>query len=185
MNSDGEKKLALPASSHEIVAKILHAYALCGDEPANLDSVAAKAGMNKTQVSGNNGFLVSIGLLTDGKAKALTPAGRTLALAIGHGLDEDSALEWRRTLLGAPAAKGIIDMIRVQKEIPAAALRKDRIESRLARYDCHQDRHELPHRYSSNLWDSLREGWQVQLDARIRIGDQHRSNSRNPSNLCF
>ncbi len=81
MNSDGEKKLALPASSHEIVAKILHAYALCGDEPANLDSVAAKAGMNKTQVSGNNGFLVSIGLLTDGKAKALTPAGRTLALS--------------------------------------------------------------------------------------------------------
>jgi hypothetical protein len=122
MNNEAEKKLALPGSSYEIVAKILHAYALSGDEPASLDPVAAKAGMHKTQVSGNNGFLVSIGLLTDGKAKALTPAGKKLALAIGHGLDEDSALEWRRVLLAAPAVKGIIDMIRVQKEIPSAAL---------------------------------------------------------------
>jgi hypothetical protein len=122
MNNEAEKKLALPGSSYETVAKILHAYALCGDEPASLDAVAAKAGMHKTQVSGNNGFLVSIDLLTDGKAKALTPAGKKLALAIGHGLDEDSALEWRRVLSNAPAAKGIIDMIRVQKEISSAAL---------------------------------------------------------------
>jgi hypothetical protein len=67
---NNDKALTLPASSYEVLAKILHAYALCGDEPASLDTVAMKAGMHKTQVSGNNGFLVSIGLLTDAKAKA-------------------------------------------------------------------------------------------------------------------
>jgi hypothetical protein len=71
-----DKVLTLPGNGYEMVAKILHAYALCGDEPTALDTVAVKAGMHKTQVSGNNGFLVSIGLLTDEKAKALTPAGK-------------------------------------------------------------------------------------------------------------
>jgi hypothetical protein len=122
MNNGTEKKLALPGSSYEVIAKILHAYALCGDTPANLDTVAAKAAMDKTLVSRNNGFLVSLGLLTEGKAKSLTADGKKLAVAIGHNLEEDAALEWRRTFLSAPAAKGLVDMLKVQKEIPEAAL---------------------------------------------------------------
>jgi len=122
MNNGTEKTLALPGSSYEVIAKILHAYALCGDTPANLDTVAAKAAMDKTLVSRNNGFLVSLGLLTEGKAKSLTADGKKLAVAIGHNLEEDAALEWRRIFLSAPAAKGLVDMLKVQKEIPEAAL---------------------------------------------------------------
>jgi hypothetical protein len=122
MNSDAEKKLALPGSSYEIVAKILHAYALCGDTPASLDTVAARAAMDKTLVSRNNGFLVSLDLLTEGKSKTLTPDGKKLALAIGNNLEEDAAVEWRRIFLNAPAAKSVVDMLRVQREIPEAAL---------------------------------------------------------------
>src|SRR5271168_2414085 len=104
MNSEAEKKLALPGSSYEVVAKILHAYALCGDTPANLDTVAAKAAMDKTIVSRNNGFLVSLDVLTEGKSKTLTPDGKKLAVAIGNNLEEDAAVEWRRIFLSAPAA---------------------------------------------------------------------------------
>ena len=105
-----------------MIAKILHAYGLCGNTPANLDTVAAKAAMDKTLVSRNNGFLVSLGLLTEGKAKTLTPDGKKLAVAIGHNLEEDAALEWRRIFLSAAAAKSVVDMLKVQKEIPVAAL---------------------------------------------------------------
>lgn len=119
---EDEGKLALPTNSYEVLAKILHAYALCGDEPTSLDVVSAKAGMHKTQVSANNGFLMSLGLLSGGKSKSLTAAGKKLAIAIGNELDEDAALEWRKALSEAPSAKGIIDMIRVQKEIPNTAL---------------------------------------------------------------
>jgi hypothetical protein len=122
MNTNGQKKLALPGSSYEVVAKILHAYALCGDTPANLDTVAGKAAMDKTLVSRNHGFLVSLDLLTDGKAKTLTPDGKKLAIAIGNNLDEDAAVEWRRIFMSAQAAKSLVDMLRVQKEIPASAL---------------------------------------------------------------
>jgi hypothetical protein len=122
MNNGTEKTLALPGSSYDVIAKILHAYALCGDTPANLDTVAAKAAMDKTLVSRNNGFLVSLGLLTEGKAKTLTADGKKLAVAIGHNLEEDAALEWRRIFLSAPAAKSVVDMLKVQKEVPVAAL---------------------------------------------------------------
>jgi hypothetical protein len=122
MNSDAEKKLALPGSSYDVVAKILHAYALCGDTPASLDTVAAKAAMDKTIVSRNNGFLVSLDLLTEGKSKTLTADGKRLALAIGNNLEEDAAVEWRRIFLSAPAAKSVVDMLKVQKEVPVAAL---------------------------------------------------------------
>lgn len=44
-----EKTLTLPRNRYETIAKILHAYALCGDEPVNLDTVAARAGMYKTR----------------------------------------------------------------------------------------------------------------------------------------
>jgi len=78
--------------------------------------------MDKTLVSRNHGFLVSLDLLTEGRAKTLTPDGRKLAIAIGNNLDEDAAVEWRRIFMNAPAAKSLVDMLRVQKEIPSNAL---------------------------------------------------------------
>lgn len=116
------QKLSLPGSGYDQLSKILHAYALCGEKPATLDEVAAKAAMNATIVSRNNGFLVSLNLLTGGKAKTLTAAGKDLALALGHDLEEDAALAWRRAILDAPAAKPILDMLRVQKTVAVDAL---------------------------------------------------------------
>ena len=112
-----QSKLNLPGSGYEVVSKILHAYVLCGDKAVSLDDVAMKAGMDKTIISRNNGFLGSLGLLTGGKLKTLTPEGRKLALALGHDLSEDSAQAWKQILLNAPAAKSVLDMIKVQKTI--------------------------------------------------------------------
>lgn len=112
-----ESKLNLPGSGYDVVSKILHAYALCGDKSISLDDVATKAGMNRTLISKNNGFLASLGLITGGKLKILTPEGKKLALALGHDLDEDSAQAWKQILLSAPAAESILDMIKVQKSI--------------------------------------------------------------------
>lgn len=115
-------KFALPTSGYEVVSKILHAYALCGDKPASLDDVAAKAGMNKTLLSANHGFLVGLGLVSGGRAKSLTAEGREVAIAIGHGLDQDEAAAWRKVLRTAPATRGVLEMIRVQKAVASDAL---------------------------------------------------------------
>lgn len=115
-------KFALPTSGSEVVSKILHAYALCGDKPASLDDVAAKAGMNKTLLSANHGFLVGLGLVSGGRSKSLTDEGRALAIAIGHGLDQDEAAAWRKVLRTAPATRSVLEMIRVQKSVPSDAL---------------------------------------------------------------
>lgn len=109
---------ALPGSGYDQLTKILHAYALCGDKPVNLPEVASKAGVHRTEVSRNAGFLVSLKLLSTGKAKSLTPEGKTLAIAVGHCQEEDVAVAWRRTLLANPSTKSVVDMLKVQKTVP-------------------------------------------------------------------
>jgi len=44
-------KLDLPYNGYDVISKILHAYALCGNKPVSLDEVASKAGMDRTIVS--------------------------------------------------------------------------------------------------------------------------------------
>jgi len=109
-----EKKLELPANGYDIVEKILHAYALCGDKAVTLDEVSGRAGMHKTQVSRSNGFLVSVGIIEGGKKKKLTPQGKALALAIGNKLADDVTREWKKLLESCEGTRSIIDMIRVQ-----------------------------------------------------------------------
>ena len=115
---NNEEKLSLPGSGYEVITKILHAYALCGGKPASLADVASKAGVDKTVVSRNNGFLNSLGLLSGGKSKSLTEEGKELAIALGNDMEEDAALSWRRTFLSASSTKPVIDMLQVQKQIP-------------------------------------------------------------------
>lgn len=113
-------KLELPKSGYDVIQKILHAYALCGDEFVSLDSVSLKAGMHKTLVSKNSGFLASIGVLEGTRNKKLTPPGKTLALAIGNKLEDEIVRAWENILRSSISASQIIDMIRVQGNLPKA-----------------------------------------------------------------
>jgi hypothetical protein len=112
-----EEVFSLPISAYDVITKILHAYVLCGNGKVSLNDVASRAGMNRTLVSGNNAFLVSIGLLDKGRDKQLTPVGRALAVALGNGIVDDIRRCWRDVLTGCTATKSVIDMMRIQKTI--------------------------------------------------------------------
>jgi len=75
--------------------KIIQAYRRVGTE-ATLADVARLVVMNETTVRGNNGFLLSIGVIQGGK-KAITALGADLAHALEHeeSLPEEAASKWR------------------------------------------------------------------------------------------
>lgn len=118
MSKDNEFKL--PGSGYEVVCKVLHAYVLCGKGKASLGDVAAKAGLDSTMVSRNNGFLLSIGALQGGRDKELTGSGRDLAIAIGNSIDDDIRHNWKQVFLGCDRTKSVLDMVKIQKGIPQA-----------------------------------------------------------------
>ena len=119
-----EKKLALPGNGYDVIAKILQAYVLSGggEKALSLDAVASRGGIHPTQVSRNTGFLVSIGLLTGGKSKALTPEGARLAIALRNRVEEDVSAEWKRVCLNTPSLRSILDMISIREEVDKDAL---------------------------------------------------------------
>lgn len=122
-----EPEFSLPGSGYDVITRILHAYALCEDGKVALDTVAAKSGINRTLVSRNSAFLVSAGVLSKGREKALNPQGKDLAIALGNGIVDDIRKGWRNVLMQCPATKSILDMVTVQKSIL-----KDDIQGRMA-----------------------------------------------------
>jgi hypothetical protein len=115
-------EFSLPGTGYDVLKKILHAYALCGTDEITLDEVSQRAGMNRTTVSSNNGFLAGIGVIEGGKKKKLTGKGHQLAIAISHDDHESSASRWREIIAASPQLKAVLDMIRVQGGIPKEAL---------------------------------------------------------------
>jgi hypothetical protein len=112
-----KKEFNLPGSGYDVITKILHAYIVCGDGKTALGEVASKSGLDKTMVSRNNAFLVSLGVLDGGRDKALTGQGKALAMAIGNSIVEDIRRGWRDILLACPATKAVVDMIKIQKGV--------------------------------------------------------------------
>lgn len=108
------RKFELPSSGYEVLEKILHAYAYGGDKPVSLDDVAGRASMNRTQVSANHPFLLSVGVVSGGKKKQLTPAGRRLALAVSNKMREEISTVWAEIMRGCEDTRKVLDMIRVQ-----------------------------------------------------------------------
>jgi hypothetical protein len=112
----------LPKNGYDVVTKILHGYAACGSGKAKLNDVAKKAGLNATMVSANNGFLVSIGALGEGRDKELSAPGKALAIAIGNNIEEEVRAEWRSLFLACDDTRSIVDMIKIQRGIPKSHL---------------------------------------------------------------
>lgn len=122
-----QDKLELPKASYEIIAKVLHAYAVCGDKAVSLSEVASKASMDPTNVSRNNGFLLSLNLLEGGQKKKLSPLGKELAIALGHDMEDDIRAAWAKAITGNAQAIGIVDMLKVQRSVP-----KDQFPAKVA-----------------------------------------------------
>src|SRR5580704_2597192 len=92
-----EETFRLPKSSYDELVKIVRAYGGTGDA-ANLDDVAQTAAMDKTIVSRNNAFLISMGIIAGGKAKGITEKGRLLAQALQYDVQADISTHWRELI---------------------------------------------------------------------------------------
>lgn len=85
----------LPGSSYEELVKIIKAYSTGKmGMPMALDVVAQTAGMDKTIVSRNNGFLVQLGFISEGNKKAPTQEGIDLGRAYSLKMDDQIIRIW-------------------------------------------------------------------------------------------
>lgn len=125
-----DQGLALPRTGYDVMAKVLKAYSLTGDEAIGREEIANKAGLSGGQVSHTHSFLTSIGILTGGQQKALTEEGKELARAIQYGFEEEEWNHWRDIILTSDAMQDILDTVRVQQPLADDELPK-RIASTL------------------------------------------------------
>jgi len=114
---------SLPISSYKELVKIIQAYGRVGNE-ATLNDVAQLAVMNETRVSGNNGFLVSIGVIQGGKKKSITALGAALAHALDHeeSLPEEAASKWRAVVEANDFLQKVIAAVRIRKSMDESSL---------------------------------------------------------------
>lgn len=106
----------LPGSSLEEIEKIVEAHAQKGAPASNRD-IAKISGASDSTVSRNNGFLVSVGLLNDGKKKEATELGRNLGNALHHEQEDDIAKYWQEVVGGSAFLSEQLTAVRVQKGV--------------------------------------------------------------------
>lgn len=113
--------LRLPTAGFETILTILRAYLAAAKNeagtPVRLDDVVKRAGGARTQVSAQNAFLASLGLIEGGNAKRLTELGRRLALAADHPDSPEWQDAWRETAESSEELSGVIDSVRIRREM--------------------------------------------------------------------
>lgn len=117
-----EEEIKLPGSSFEEVAKIIQAYAHLNKE-VSLDDVSKQLGMHTTIVSRNNGFLASLGIITGGQKKQITPVGRQLGQALSHGLEPEVQSLLRQIVDQSEFMKNLVGAVRIRKGMDESALK--------------------------------------------------------------
>ena len=88
-----EMSFQLPVASYEVIVRILRGYfgAKAGDDPVSLSSVEEATGMKKQNISVNNKFFLSVGILERvGKGFKLTSDGLRLAQVLDY-VGEDTS----------------------------------------------------------------------------------------------
>lgn len=105
----------LPSSSFEEVIKLIKAYS--GEKEGvalSLDDVSQATGTPRTVVSGNNGFLVQIGIITDGNKKAATEIGRTLGRAYISRIDYEVERIWKELVAENDFLNRMVSAVRIR-----------------------------------------------------------------------
>lgn len=86
----------LPGSSYKELQKIIQAYGASKKGVAvQLDELSQSSGAPSTVISRNNGFLVQVKLVTEGKKKSATDLGRKLASAYVNNIDDEVCRIWK------------------------------------------------------------------------------------------
>ncbi len=105
----------LPASSLEEIIKIIQAYANEKEGSLlSLDDITQSTGIPRTAVSGNNGFLVQIGLITEGNKKSATDIGRSLGRAYISKIDYEFERIWKEIIAENDFLNRMVSAVRIR-----------------------------------------------------------------------
>ena len=105
----------LPSSSYEELLKLIQAYADSKEGVAlSLDDINHATGVPRTVVSKNNGFLVQIGLITEGNKKAATETGRALGRAYASKIDYEVERIWKEIVSEVDFLSRMVSAVRIR-----------------------------------------------------------------------
>lgn len=105
----------LPTSSYEELIKLFQAYANAKEGTAlSLDEISQATGVPRTIVSKNNGFMVQIGLLTEGNKKAATEIGRSLGRAYISKIDDEIVRIWKEIISENDFLNRMVSAVRIR-----------------------------------------------------------------------
>jgi hypothetical protein len=105
----------LPVSSYEELLKLFQAYANAKEGVAlSLDQISQATGVSRTIVSKNNGFMVQIGLITEGTKKAATEIGRSLGRAYSSKLDYEIERIWKEIIADVDFLNRMVSAVRIR-----------------------------------------------------------------------
>lgn len=105
----------LPASSLEEILKIIQAYANEKEGVSlSLDDISQSTGMARTVVSANNGFLLQVGLITEGNKKSATDIGRALGRAYISKIDYEIERLWKEIIAENDFLNRMISAVRIR-----------------------------------------------------------------------
>ncbi len=111
----------LPSSSYRELVKIIQGYGRVGSE-ASLADVAQLTAIGETIISGNNKFLVAVGIVQGGKKKSITPLGAELANALQHELQDEVAAKWRAVVEASDFLQKVVAAVRIRKGMDESSL---------------------------------------------------------------
>jgi hypothetical protein len=112
----------LPKSSYDELVKIVQAYGSSG-EAASLDEVAQTAVMDRTIISRNNAFLVSVGIIGGGRAKGITEKGRQLSQALQYNVADDISTHWRDIVTSNEFLQKMVTAVNIRGGMEDSALK--------------------------------------------------------------
>lgn len=105
----------LPCSSYEELVKLFQAYANAKEGTAlSLDEVSQATGIPRTIVSKNNGFMVQVGLITEGNKKAATETGRTLGRAYTSKIIDEIERVWKEIISEVDFLSRMLSAVRIR-----------------------------------------------------------------------
>lgn len=105
----------LPSSSYEELIKLFQAYANTKEGTAlSLDEITQATGVPRTVVSKNNGFLVQIGLITEGNKKAATETGRALGRAYTSKITDEIERIWKEIIAEVDFLNRMLSAVRIR-----------------------------------------------------------------------
>lgn len=105
----------LPCSSYEELIKLFQAYANAKEGTAlSLDEVNQATGISRTSVSKNNGFMVQVGLITEGNKKSATEMGRTLGRAYTSKITDEIERIWKEIITEVDFLSRMLSAVRIR-----------------------------------------------------------------------